>query len=139
VLDISEWLADRLDRLPVMAGNRPAVIVQDPCHLRHVQRAHGPVRALLGHVADVVELDDDGLCCGAGGAYSALQPELAGAVRDRKVVAIGRAAARSDAQVVASANPGCSMHLGAVLDLPVRHPVDIVAEALGVTLEVAGR
>jgi Fe-S oxidoreductase len=36
---------------------------------------------------------------------------------------------------VASANPGCSMHLAAVLDLPVRHPVDIVAEALG----VAGR
>jgi hypothetical protein len=33
---------------------------------------------------------------------------------------------------VASANPGCSMHLGAVLDLPVLHPVDIVAEALGV-------
>jgi hypothetical protein len=24
------------------------------------------------------------------------------------------------------------MHLGAVLDLPVRHPVDIVADALGV-------
>ena len=38
-------------------------------------------------------------------------------------------------EVVASANPGCSMHLAAVLDLPVRHPVDIVAEALG----VAGR
>ena len=75
------------------------VIVQDPCHLRHVQRAHQPVRTVLGHVADVVELDDDGLCCGAGGAYSALQPELAGAVRDRKVAAIGRAdgALRRDA------------------------------------------
>ena len=111
------------------------MIVQDPCHLRHVQRAHEPVRVLLGHVADVVELDDDGLCCGAGGAYSALQPELAGEIRDRKVAAIGRAAARSAAVAVASANPGCSMHLAAVLDLPVRHPVDIVAEALG----VAGR
>ena len=94
---------------------RPAplgpVIVQDPCHLRHVQRAHEPVRAVLGHVADVVELDDDGLCCGAGGAYSALQPELATAVRERKVAAIGRAADRSGATVVASANPGCAMHL----------------------------
>jgi glycolate oxidase iron-sulfur subunit len=132
VLDISEWLADRLDRLPVPSGRRPAVIVQDPCHLRHVQRSHQPVRALLGHVADVVELDDDGLCCGAGGAYSALQPELAGQIRDRKVAAIGRAAGGSAAVAVASANPGCSMHLAAVLDLPVRHPVDIVAEAIGV-------
>ena len=105
------------------------MIVQDPCHLRHVQRAHEPVRAVLGHVADVVELDDEGLCCGAGGAYSALQPALAGDVRDRKVAAIDRAAARSGATVVASANPGCAMHLAAA-GVTVRHPVDLVAEAL---------
>jgi glycolate oxidase iron-sulfur subunit len=96
-----------------------------------VQRAHEPVRTVLGHVADVVELDDDGLCCGAGGAYSALQPALAGAVRDRKVAAIGRATARSGATLVASANPGCAMHLAAI-GITVRHPVDLVAEAIGV-------
>ena len=132
VLDISEWLAERINRLPDPAGPRRTVIVQDPCHLRHVQRAHEPVRTLLRHVADVVELDDDGLCCGAGGAYAALQPSLAGEIRERKVASIGRAVERSGAVAVASANPGCSMHLGAVLDLPVRHPVDLVAEALGV-------
>jgi glycolate oxidase iron-sulfur subunit len=87
------------------------------------------VRTVLGHVADIVELDDDGLCCGAGGAYSALQPDLASAVRERKVAAIARAAARSGATVVASANPGCTMHLRAA-GLDVRHPVDLVAGAL---------
>ena len=46
-----------------------------------------------------------------------------------------RAADGSDAVVVASANPGCSMHLAVALDLPVKHPVDMVAEAPG----VAGR
>jgi glycolate dehydrogenase iron-sulfur subunit len=130
VRDINEWLADRIDLLPAPSGPRPSVVVQDPCHLRHVQRAHEPVRVLLGHVADIVELDDDGLCCGAGGAYSALQPDLAVAIRDRKVAAIDRARARSGASLIASANPGCSMHLGAVVDCEVRHPVDIVAEAL---------
>ena len=106
VLDVHEWLADRLDRLPQPARRALGpVIVQDPCHLRHVQRAHEPVRAVLGHVADVVELDDDGLCCGAGGAYSALQPELATAVRERKVAAIARAAARSGATVVRQRQP----------------------------------
>jgi glycolate oxidase iron-sulfur subunit len=130
VLDIDEWLVANLDRLPAASGPRPKVIVQDPCHLRHVQRTHDSVRTLLTHVADVVELDDDGLCCGAGGAYSALQPELAGAIRERKLGAIERARARSGATMVASANPGCSMHLAAVLDVDVRHPVDIVAEAL---------
>jgi glycolate oxidase iron-sulfur subunit len=130
VVDISDWLAGRIDRLPAPTGDRPSVIVQDPCHLRHVQRSHEPVRRLLSHVAEVVELDDAGLCCGAGGAYSALQPDLAGEIRERKVAAIQRARDRSGADVVASANPGCSMHLGAVLDCEVAHPVDVVARAL---------
>ncbi len=104
------------------------MIVHDPCHLRHVQRAHGAVRTVVGHVADVVELDDEGLCCGAGGAYAALEPALAREIRDRKVAAIARAAERSGATVVASANPGCVLHLAAA-GLDVRHPVDLVAEA----------
>lgn len=129
VLDVHEWLAERADRLPVAEGPRPAVIVQDPCHLRHVQRAHEPVRAVLAPVADVVELDDDGLCCGAGGAYSVLQPELAGDVRARKLAAIRRASERSGATTVVSANPGCAMHLAAA-GVDVRHPIDVFAERI---------
>ena len=76
---------------PSHAAASAPVVVQDPCHLRHVQRAQAPVRTVLGAVADIVELDDDGLCCGAGGAYSALQPELAGEIRERKLAALERA------------------------------------------------
>lgn len=128
VQDSQEFVAGLIDRLRP-ARNLGAVIVQDPCHLRHVQRAQQHTRTVLAAVATVVELDDDGLCCGAGGAFSALQPELASDIRDRKVAAIDRARARSGASVVASANPGCSMHLAAV-GLTVRHPMDLVAEAL---------
>jgi glycolate oxidase iron-sulfur subunit len=84
-------------------------------------------------VADVVELDDDGLCCGAGGAYSALQPELAGRIRDRKSASIDRAVERTGARIVASANPGCSTHLFGVLGergIRVAHPIDLIAEGL---------
>jgi glycolate oxidase iron-sulfur subunit len=129
VRDVHEWLAERLHLLPVPPARVGAVIVQDPCHLRHVQRAHLPVRAVLAPVADVVELDDDGLCCGAGGAYSALQPELAASIRERKLAAIARATQRSGATTVVSANPGCAMHLAAA-GVRVRHPIEIVAEAL---------
>ena len=90
VLDVSEWLAPRVDRLPrrrVSVGTG-TVAVQDPCHLRHVQKAHHHVRTVLRPFVDLVELDDEGLCCGAGGAYAAQHPELAGAIRDRKVEAI---------------------------------------------------
>ncbi len=133
VVDVNEWLAERVDDLPIPNRARSNVIVQDPCHLRHVQGAHEPVRTLLGHVADVVELDDNGLCCGAGGAYSAMQPELAGEIRERKLMSIDRAREISGATVVASANPGCSMHLARSVEdrgMTVHHPVDIVADEL---------
>lgn len=127
VFDIAEWLATHLDRLPPPVETiDQRVAIQDPCHLRHVQRAHLPVRDLLRpYVRELVELDDEGMCCGAGGAFSVLEPELAGAVRERKVASITRA----DADVVVSANPGCSLHLAAA-GVPVRHPIELVAEAL---------
>jgi glycolate oxidase iron-sulfur subunit len=129
VRDAQEWVAEHLERLPEPARRLGPVIVQDPCHLRHVQRTHQSVRTVLARVADVVELDDDGLCCGAGGAYAALEPDLAGQIRERKLAAIQRATDRSAATVVASANPGCAMHLAAA-GVTVRHPMDLLAEAL---------
>jgi glycolate oxidase iron-sulfur subunit len=130
VVDIHEFLAARLDSLPVAAaGERPKVIVQDPCHLRHVQRAHLAVRTVLARYVEVVELDDEGLCCGAGGAYSTLRPEMASDVRERKLGSIDRATAKSGATLVASGNPGCSMHLNAG-GATVQHPMEIVAAAL---------
>jgi glycolate oxidase iron-sulfur subunit len=130
VRDVHEWLAERLDRLPPPRRRPTAtVVIQDPCHLRHVQRAHEPVRAVLAPYVDLVELDDEGLCCGAGGAYATVQPELAGAIRERKLAAIER----SGATVVASANPGCAMHLATVLEplgIEVVHPVVLIDQAI---------
>jgi glycolate oxidase iron-sulfur subunit len=126
VFDVHEWLAAHMDRLPpVKRGLSYRVAVQDPCHLRHVQRAHQHVRTVLAPYADLVELDDDGLCCGAGGAYNVSHPDMAADLRERKVEAIRR----TGAPVVASANPGCILHLQ-VAGLDVRHPFELLAEAL---------
>lgn len=126
-VDVHAWLAVNLDRLPPARRRVGGIVaVQDPCHLRHVQRAHQHVRTVLApYVERLVELDDDGLCCGAGGAYAALQPELAAGIRARKLAAI----ARSGATVVASANPGCAMHLAAA-GVRVVHPVQLIDEAV---------
>jgi glycolate oxidase iron-sulfur subunit len=128
VLDVHEWLSLNLDRLPMPRGEArfaELVAIQDPCHLRHVQKAHNSVRVVLSRYADLVELDDEGLCCGAGGAYSVQHAEMAGAIRERKLAAI----ARSGASVVVAANPGCAMHLAAA-GVDVRHPLEIVDEVL---------
>lgn len=126
VRDFAEWLAHR-PPLPVRATGRD-VVVQDPCHLRHVQNAHGAVRMVLGRAYTLHDTDDDGLCCGAGGAYNALQPALASEIRARKVSAIRRAGGDAT-PTVTSANPGCAMYLGAA-GLDVRHPATLLAEAL---------
>ncbi len=126
VHDFAEWCL-AAGGVPMIArGTR--VVVQDPCHLRHVQKAHLAVRTLLGHAYTLAEPDDDGLCCGAGGAYSALQPALSAQIRERKVAALERAMGEQTA-IVASANPGCIMQLrGAGID--ARHPAELVAEAI---------
>jgi glycolate oxidase iron-sulfur subunit len=126
VRDFSEWLAAR-PPLALRDTGRDAV-VQDPCHLRHVQKAHGAVRTVLAPAYRLRETDDDGLCCGAGGAYAALEPALSTDIRLRKVEAIRRAAGGDDPLVV-SANPGCAMHLGAA-GMNVRHPAELLADAL---------
>jgi glycolate oxidase iron-sulfur subunit len=127
VVDFSEWVATHP---PAVGDTGTAVVVQDPCHLRHVQKAQGAVRAVLAPAYRLEETGDDGLCCGAGGAYSVREPELAGQIRERKVAAL-RAAHRdaSTPLVVVSANPGCAMHLQAA-GLTVRHPAELLADAL---------
>jgi glycolate dehydrogenase iron-sulfur subunit len=107
-------------------GSRPRIAVQDPCHLRHVQRADAHVRTVLRPYGELVELPDEGRCCGAGGAYSALQPQLASQIRAEKVAAIDSVGA----DVVASANPGCALWLAGA-GVPVRHPMELVAAAAG--------
>jgi len=124
VRDLSEWLAEQ-PPLPLRATGEK-LVVQDPCHLRHVQRAQGAVRQVLAPAYALAETDDDGLCCGAGGAYALLQPELSAEIRARKVAALRRAA--SD-PVVVSANPGCIVHLRQA-GVDVRHPADLLAAAL---------
>lgn len=126
VRDFSEWIVER--GVPATTATGTRVVVQDPCHLRNVQRTEQAVRTVLSAAYDLCETDDDALCCGAGGAYAALQPDLARPIRDRKVAALGRSAGDAPL-VVVSANPGCALHLQAA-GVDVRHPAQLLADAL---------
>ncbi len=134
VFDSQEWVAQRIDALPTMvaSADRRVVAVQDPCHLRHVQKAHLATRKVLERFVDVREIADDGRCCGAGGSYSLLQPELAESIRTQKVAAVRS----TGAVTIASANPGCSMWLtnapreDGQPQLRFVHPMKIVLDAI---------
>lgn len=130
IKDIHEWLTEH--ELPLVATEvspKPRVAILDPCHLRHAQGAHNSVRETLSPYAEIVELDDQGMCCGAGGAYSLTHPEIATAIRTRKIEAIQR----SGATQIAAANPGCILHLQnhlQTLDITIAHPAKIIANQI---------
>ena len=108
---------------------KPKVAILDPCHLRHAQGVHNSVREALQPYAEIAELDDQSMCCGAGGAYSFTHPEVATAIRNRKIEAIQR----SGATQVAAANPGCILHLQKPLQaqgISIIHPVEIISRQL---------
>jgi glycolate oxidase iron-sulfur subunit len=128
VRDFGEWVA--ANGVPNTRLRRIRVVVQDPCHLRHVQKTHDAVRTVLAPAYELVETADDGLCCGAGGAYAVTQPELSARILERKLEAL-RAAAGTPYPIVASANPGCMVQLRRA-GIDARHPADLLAEALDV-------
>jgi glycolate oxidase iron-sulfur subunit len=77
-----------------------------------------------------VELPESAWCCGSAGIYNITQPEMSQKLLRRKIANI----ATTRAQVVASANPGCSLQLQAGvresnLKLKIAHPISLLAQA----------
>ena len=131
IKDIHEWLAAQPSSTvdPKPFSTKPRVAILDPCHLRHAQGNHNSVREALRPYAEIIELDDQGMCCGAGGAYSLTHPEIATAIRTRKIEAIQR----SGATQIAAANPGCILHLQnplQALGISIVHPIKIIKDQM---------
>lgn len=118
-----EARADRLSFRP--ATGRVALHL--PCTQRSVVRSDGALRRLLARVPglDLVELPDTG-CCGAAGLHHLAEPARAAAFRAPLLEAL----AASGATELLSANIGCRLHLAGGTTIPVRHPLEFLAEHL---------
>ncbi len=129
--DISEVMVEiGLDR----QGNPPpdmanlTVAYQAACSLQHGQQIRrAPVELLHAAGFTVKQPGESHLCCGSAGSYHILQPELAGQLRERKL----RHLKHTGADVVASGNIGCMAYLGAALDRPIVHTVELLDWATG--------
>ena len=106
----------------------PRIAFHPPCTLQHGQRIQGVVETSLAALGfDVrVAVNEAHLCCGSAGTYSVLHPEIANALRDRKLGHL----APLGAATIASANIGCIQHLQSGTTTPVRHWIEVLDDAL---------
>ncbi len=126
-VDVSELLAD-LPLKPNGAAGGLVVAYHAACSLQHGQRVRDLPKDLLRAAGfRVVEPTESHLCCGSAGTYSILQPELSRTLRDRKTGHLRD----TGAQVVASGNVGCILHLSGDSSLPVVHTVELLDWATG--------
>jgi glycolate oxidase iron-sulfur subunit len=109
------------------------VAYHDACHLAHAQRIRSQPRALLRAIPDLqlVEIPEGDPCCGSAGVYNLLQPESADQVGARKVDDLLEARP----ELLASANPGCTLQMGKILRqrgraIPAAHPIEILDASL---------
>jgi glycolate oxidase iron-sulfur subunit len=112
---------------PVRAPAQPRIAVHQPCTLRNgpgLGDAPARILARLGY--DPQPVADAHLCCGSAGAYSLLQPTMAGRLRDAKITALTEAAP----EAIYTANIGCWMHLAEKAPVRVRHWIEAVDDVV---------
>jgi glycolate oxidase iron-sulfur subunit len=132
--DISEFLCElepQAPRYPL----KLRVAYHDACHLQHAQGVREQPRRLLAGIPglDVAEIPEAGLCCGSAGIFNLLQPDTANQLGDRKVDNL----MATNAEVVASSNPGCLLQLmhglrrRGLKTMPAFHLVELLDASIG--------
>ena len=116
-------------------GKPLKVTYHDSCHLKRSLKVSKEQRELLKNIKGVefVEMNDCDNCCGFGGSYSLLYPEISAPILEKKIQNIKE----SGANVVALDCPGCLMQIKGGLDargiddIKVKHTAEIIAEKRG--------
>jgi glycolate oxidase iron-sulfur subunit len=125
--DITEFMTETGLQPPTTATGL-TVAYHSACSMQHGQKITTQPKALLTAAGFTVrDVPEGHLCCGSAGTYNLLQPELASALRDRKLANI--ATTRPDA--VATGNIGCIAQLAPASPVPVLHTVELLDWATG--------
>jgi glycolate oxidase iron-sulfur subunit len=109
------------------------VAIHTPCSMKNVLKQHDAPFKLLQLIPGIklVELPENGLCCGAAGLYLIANPEEADTLREDKIEGLRE----TQADLLVTSNTGCSLHLAsgireADMEAVVMHPVELLAQQL---------
>lgn len=131
VQDVTEFLAG----VKLTEGMKPldiSVTYQDSCHLAHGQKIKQAPRILLKSIPGLTfrEMPLADLCCGSAGVYNIAETEMSMRILKNKMQHVNA----TNANVIATANPGCMLQLAAGARLYGRkqrvvHVVELLDEA----------
>ena len=79
---------------------------------------------------ELKEATEAGVCCGSAGIYNIVRPEEAADLGKIKATDLSK----TGAEIVASANIGCTLQLRCHLDseLKVKHPMELLKDSQGI-------
>ncbi|CAH1905551.1 glycolate dehydrogenase, putative iron-sulfur subunit [Candidatus Nitrotoga sp. HW29] len=121
--DLSEILSREDLSALADVGKGMRVAYQSSCTLQHGQKLRGVVETILKNCGyTLMPVADSHLCCGAAGTYTLMQPVLSQQLLENKLNALQQGAA----EVIATANIGCQLHLESAARLPVKHWIELL-------------
>jgi len=125
--DISEILRDEDFSSVKAITEKTKVSFHSPCTLQHGLQLSGVVESILIKAGyQLTQVDDSHLCCGSAGTYSILQPKLSRQLLNNKVTALEK----HQPDIIATANIGCQMHLSTKAEIPVKHWIELIEQAI---------
>ena len=134
VRELSEFLVDDLGLTDVGARFPHSVAFHPTCHSLRLLRIGDRPQRLLASVDGLTLVDLPGAdqCCGFGGTFAVKNADTSIAMGSDKVDAV----VATGAEVLASADTSCLMHLGGMLSrrgspIRVMHLAEILAPAAG--------
>ena len=109
IYDFAEFVADHIPFQPPRGRLKGRITYHDPCHLRKAQGIQDQPRRLLQNIPGIAfqDVSDPDECCGFGGTFSLSYPALSDEIGLTKVHAL----METGADTVATACPGCMLHL----------------------------
>ena len=125
--DISEILRDE-DLSGVKKIDKGIkVSFHSPCTLQHGLQINGVVESILSNAGyQLTPVENSHLCCGSAGTYSILQPKLSKQLLNNKVTALEK----DQPDIIATANIGCQMHISTKAEIPVKHWIELIEQAI---------
>ena len=135
-MDINQFLINeaRLQPLSGSAGKDRTVTYHDPCHLKKSLKVFSEPRAVIHATpgCTLTEMAEPDWCCGMGGSFNLQYYDISKGIGQKKA----RQIKDTGADILATGCPACMIQISDMLsqagaNVAVRHPIELLAEALG--------